>query len=429
MGMLGVTALPSTTQMTGRDRGRLSSLRGPPAIILGGGANALSVARLLGERGVKVYAINSAKEHVCYSRFAESISVSSESSIERAWTRYLLGDESKYLHGSVLLACSDRALQLIATHHEELGRKFLLDAINPTAQLCMLNKLCTYRAATAAGVSTPKYWTPQNEQQLLEVRDELVYPLVVKPELSHESQKRLGEKLFIARDFSELVQLFRKVLEGGIDVMLVEMIPGGDDLLCSYYTYLDENGIPLCHFTKRIVRRYPAVHGIGCCHVTDWIPELIPISLRLFEHVGLQGLANVEFKRDPRDGQLKLIECNARFTAANCLVADSGFDLAMLVYSRLTGAPQDPLTHYSIGKRLWYPLEDFLAWRDMPNATRPAFLRWLASHRHPASLPFFRWSDPVPTIVAGGWRLRDIIERRAHKVRRWLSRIRSRSEH
>ncbi|EGV17659.1 ATP-grasp domain-containing protein [Thiocapsa marina] len=422
-----MTAVESVVQRAGRVRVWSSSLSSPPAIILGGGANALSVARLLGKRGVKVYAINGAKEHVCYSRFAESLSVPSESSLERAWTRYLLSDDSNHLRGAVLLACSDRAIQILAEHHAELGRKFRLDAMNPTAQLCMLNKLCTYRAATAAGVATPRYWTPQNDRQLEEVRNELVYPLVVKPELSHESQKRFGEKLFIARDFSELMQLFRKVLQGGVDVMLVEMIPGGDDLLCSYYTYLDENGRPLFHFTKRIIRRYPAVHGIGCCHVTDWIPELIPVSLRLFEHVGLRGLANVEFKRDPRDGVLKLIECNARFTAANCLVADSGFDLAMLVYSRLTERPQDPLIHYRVGKRLWYPFEDFLAWRDMPNASRSPFYRWLLSHRHPATLPFFWWSDPVPTIIAEGRRLGEIIERRARKVRGWLSRIWSRS--
>ena len=62
-----------------------------------------------------------------------------------------------------------------------------------------------------------------------------------------------------------------------------------------------------------MTRVYPVTSGPGCHHITDWIPELREPALRLFRQAGLRGLANVEFKRDDRDGQLKLIECNARF--------------------------------------------------------------------------------------------------------------------
>ena len=127
-----------------------------------------------------------------------------------------------------------------------------------------------------------------------------------------------------------------------IEVLLVELIPGLDDLLCSYYTYLDEAHQPLFHYTKRVIRRNPPGMGGGCYHVTDWIPELCDPSLRLIQEAGLRGLANVEFKRDPRDGQLKLIECNARFSASLCLSRRSGFDLARFVYNRVVGLPQAP---------------------------------------------------------------------------------------
>ena len=81
--------------------------------------------------------------------------------------------------------------------------------------------------------------------------------------------------------------------------------------------------------------------GTACYHITDWVPEIVEPSLRLFRHVGLRGLANVEYKLDPRDGRHKLIECNARFTASNCLVSASGVNLAAFVYNRLTGRPAD----------------------------------------------------------------------------------------
>src|SRR5262249_50667742 len=157
------------------------------------------------------------------------------------------------------------------------------------------------------------------------------------------------KKFFIAQNFAEVQQACALAQEAGVEVMLLEMIPGPDDRLCSYYTYLDAAGTPQFHFTKRIIRRFPVNMGDACYHVTDRNPEVAEVALRLFRQAGLRGLANAEFKRDVRDGQLKLIECNARFTAANGLVAASGLDLAAFVYNRLTGRPLPPLAEYKTG--------------------------------------------------------------------------------
>jgi predicted ATP-grasp superfamily ATP-dependent carboligase len=281
----------------------------------------------------------------------------------------------------------------------------------------MLNKLATYEAAAAAGVSTPRFWVVQGGGQLDALQGELVYPLLVKPLLSHVFQKRFDRKFVIAENFERLKAAYEEVRAAGIDVMLVELIPGPDDLLCSYYTYLDAAGNALFDFTKRVIRRHPAGMGLGCYHVTDWIPELREPALKLFRHVGLRGLANVEFKLDPRDGRLKLIECNARFTAADCLVAASGYNLARFVYDRLTGRPQLPMGPFRSGKRLWYPWEDYHAFRRLRRNGKLTLGGWLASLAHPKMLPLFQWSDPLPTFVHQ-WRLvKDSVGR---WVRRWF---------
>ncbi len=69
--------------------------------------------------------------------------------------------------------------------------------------------------------------------------------------------------------------------------------------------------------------------GLATCHAADHVPDVNNLALRLFNEVGLVGLANAEFKLESRDDQLKLIECNARFTAAKGLVARAGIDLTM----------------------------------------------------------------------------------------------------
>jgi predicted ATP-grasp superfamily ATP-dependent carboligase len=203
----------------------------------------------------------------------------------------------------------------------------------------------------------------------------------------------------MAPDYVRLQQAFAAAHTADIDTMLVEYIPGADDRLCSYYTYLDAKHNPQFHYTKRILRRFPAGMGSACYHVTDWIPELPDLALPLLRKAGLRGLANIEFKYDDRDGRYKLIECNARFTASNCLVAASGFDLATFVYNRIVGRPEPSMGDYRRGLRLWDPLRDFWAYRQLSSEGRLTFPQWVSSVMHPQTFPFFSWSDPLPAVA------------------------------
>jgi predicted ATP-grasp superfamily ATP-dependent carboligase len=367
----------------------------PPVIVLGGRANSLSVARQLGRFGAPVYALAEPGAFVVHSRYCRWLDAGGDAG---SWERFLLGSESDSLRGAVLLACCDEGLELILARREALAERFLLDESNPAAQRTMLNKLATYRAAREAGVPTPGFWVAESAEQLGQVRGELTYPLIVKPRLSHVFERETGKKLLIVKDFDEVAEAVRAVAQTGTSAVLMEMIPGPDDRLCSYYTYLDGERRPLFHFTKRIIRRYPLLTGTACYHVTDRIPEAAELGNRLFRHVGLRGLANVEFKRDDRDGKLKLIECNARFTASDCLVARSGMNLAAFVYCRLTGREPPPMDEYKVGLRLWDPVRDFQAGLAMRRAGEMTLRGWVKSVCHWQTFPYFQWTDPMPAV-------------------------------
>ena len=379
----------------------------PPVIILEGGANAISIARSLGREGVKVFALNWPESYVRYSRFSEWIPTASDHRIEESWTQFLLGSESDYLEGAVLLTGGDLGIELIAKHRERLREKFILDISNKEAQLCLLDKLCTYEKALEAGIPIPKFWRVGKLEQILMHEKEYVFPLILKPIYSHKFAEVFDCKYFLVNSFDELLGAYLRVSQFGVEVMLVEKIPGPDDKHCSYYTYINENGEALFDFTKRIIRRYPYNQGLACYHITDWNPEVRDLGLKYLNHVGLIGLANVEFKKDDRDGKLKLIECNARFTAANCLVTESGFDLALFVYNRLVGRIQPTLKgkRYREGLRLWYPGQDFLSFKELRRRGELSFIGWIKSILHRQVLPYFRWYDPMPTIVFGSKRM------------------------
>lgn len=371
----------------------------PPAIVFGGDDNALSIVRSLGARNIRVYVLNNARADVQYSRHARRIKVANDVPFPEAATSFLLGHESDYLHGAVLLAASDEAIEVISLHRESLERRFRLDLSNPAAQRLMLNKLSTYQLATEIGVPTPCFWQIQSSADVASHRAEFVYPLIVKPKLSHVFQQHFRAKFFVAQDYEELVEALATVWREKIEVLLVEFIPGPDSELCSYYTYLDEEGDALFDFTKRIIRRTPINMGLACYHVTDHVPQVGELSRRLFRQAGLRGLANAEFKLDKRDGQLKLIECNARFTAANGLVARAGFDLSSFVYNRIVGIEQRPLSDFQDGLRLWDPLLDFRAFRELKACGEMTFIQWVRSVMHGQSFPAFVWHDPLPSMM------------------------------
>lgn len=374
----------------------------PPAIIMGGEMGAaISVARSLGRQGVEVHFLGRPDSPERQSRYVRYARVQRQEATEEPWATYLLGPESDYLRGAVLLACSDRGIETIYRHRDKLAEKYTLDISNPAVQERLLNKWSTYCTAADAGIPTPLFWLPDTLGQLHVHKEEFVYPLIVKPLYSHRLAAVLDRKFLVAEDFDQLVTSYETISGLGIEVLLLEKIPGPDDRLCSYFTYMDESGEPLFHFTKRVIRRYPENEGLGCYHITDWNPEVRDLGLQLFTYAGLQGLGNVEFKRDERDGKLKVIECNARFTAANGLLAASGYDLGLLVYNRLVGRPQPALKSkkYREGMSLWYPARDFAAFLELRAKRRLSLRSWIASVLHPQVFVYFRWDDPLPSIM------------------------------
>lgn len=407
---MSATHLPSTMTHRRQDRPAGAPLS-PPALVIGGGANALSIVRSLGRAGVTTYAINHGNSEVRYSRFTRWLPMPAGVAKE-VWTKFLTGPDSNYLRGSVLLPASDDALEILIEHYDLLAEKFLLDLFVPAAQSTMLNKLATYQAARQVGVATPRFWVATSRSQIESLREELVYPLLIKPFVSHRFEARFGVKFLVVESYQQLCEAWSELDDDDLELMLVEKIPGDDSHLCSYYTYIDERGEHLFQFTKRIVRRFPPGMGIACRHVTDHIPALTEPSTALFRQVGLQGLANVEFKLDPRDGVLKLVECNARFTAANILLDRCGYDLANLVYQRVTGRPTRAFGSYRSGVYLWSPIDVFRAFLVLRRQGELTLGGWLRSILHwNVHFSHFQWNDPLPVAIGVFHRLYRVMKR------------------
>ena len=373
-----------------------------PVLILGGKENALSVTRHLGQLGITIRVSGPPSCWGLYSRYCtEAFRVPRGETQASYWKRLLLGNDDS-LDGHIVLAMSDDAIEFIIANRESLRLRYVLDDADAGLQRDFLDKLRTLELADAAGVDAPRHWKIANEKDLAAIRGSLIFPVAVKPVQSHSFIKIFREKLFIVREsFDELREKVHLAWANGIEVFIVEMIPGADTELSSYYTYRLEGGSKLFHFTKSVIRRWPVNRGNACYHKTVWLPETAAVGEKFFDAVGLRGLGNIEFKRDTRDGKLKIIEVNARFTAAQELVVRSGAPIDQIVYCHLTGQPAPRFASYREHLRYWYPARDFMAYRELSKRGELSFLGWLTSvspFLHVS--PLYNLSDPLPAFGA-----------------------------
>jgi len=368
----------------------------PPAIVLGGSSNAVSVARSLSRARTQVYALGDPRNQVRWSRHLDVFVPMQGADLQLRFLEWLATGP----RNGVLLPCDDEALELIAHHRSELiGWGYIPSEHDDRVLLDMLDKERTYALARAAGVDTPLTATIRSPEEIEVLPDGFGFPCAVKPLRSHVFARHLpGVKALIARDVAELRRHVELTAGLGVEALLTEIVPGPESAFCSYYSYLDERGEPLFHYTRHKLRQHPLPFGVASYATNDLQPDAQRIGLQFFQGVGLRGLGNVEFKRDSRDGRLKLIECNSRFTAADRHLWLCGLDLPLFVYNRLLGRPLPPMQTHRYGVHFWHPLQDADTFRLAHRQGLLSLRGWLRSLAHRQHFPVADVRDPMPTV-------------------------------
>ncbi len=379
-----------------------------PVLTLGGRENSLAIVRSLRRKNIPVRVSAAAGCPALRSRFCQGrYVIPPNESAESFWGDLLLRADRSALHGSVLLACDDYAVAFLANHRTKLEPDYILDDSIPALQLAMLDKQKTLELARSAGCPVPQFWKVDTLEDLETIHRTVNFPTMVKPIHSHLFQEALGRKFFVAHSHQELIERTRQALDQGLRITVCEMVPGPDSIITSsYYTYIDKTGEELFRFTKRVLRRTPSFGGQAALHMTQWLPETAEVGERFFRGIGFRGLGNIEFKRDLRDGQLKVIECNPRFTAAHELLVSCGMDTAFIIYCRLAGRPLPPVKSYKENLFLWYPARDLIG--QLKGRHGLSASQWLQSVLHWKTVfPYFKLADPWPSFALALDNLRD----------------------
>lgn len=311
-------------------------------IVAGCRHGGLAAIRALGPLGFHVVAMSADPDAFgAASRHASDRVVCPDPSDAAAFTEFLLARAPAW-RGALILETEDAYTEAIARNHDRLADSYHL--VTPPWEVAQwfLQKDRTAELAATVAVAHPRTAPPDDP---LGPGSALALPAMVKPVRSHEFVDAFGVKLWVFHRWDELREGVEAARRRGIEVVVQEVIPGSDaGTLETVELYINRDGTLGAHQCNVKLRQSPPMFGVmRAGRSVPVIPDVLDASLRLLHHVGFTGYASAEFKRDPRDGQAKLIEVNVRLPRNGALLARSGTNFPAEIHADLVeGRPSAP---------------------------------------------------------------------------------------
>ena len=369
------------------------------ALVIGGGHGALAIARSLGRRGIPVWIAAAEMRLAASSRYVRNsvawpVSLASQQPAEWIvdWAR------RSRLEGWTLIAGNGASAELIARHAEMLAPVFRFSTSSLEAVRDALDKRRSHALADRVGVAHPRTCYPQDAEDLKRLA--IDYPAILKPSVKDGWNALIRAKAWKVRHRDELLLRYREAVSmvAPESIMVQEFIPGENANQYSYAA-LCRDGIPLASLVARRLRQYPVEFGRSSSLVeTIDLPEVESAAGLLLRAMSFTGIVEVEFKRDPRDGALKLLDINPRPWRWMSLGYRAGVDFPYLLYRLARGEAVEPVRGVA-GVRWVRMATDLLAGAQeiWHGATTPR--GYLNSVRRPLEFSILACDDLLPSVL------------------------------
>jgi len=224
--------------------------------------------------------------------------------------------------------------------------------------------------------------------------------VILKPAVKHQGNAFTLAKAWRADDRAALLARYDEAvaLVGAEAVVVQELIPGRGAAQFSYAALWDR-GRPVASLTARRARQYPIEFGYTSTFVeTIARADVEQAACRFLESLGYDGLVEVEFKHDARDGRLKLLDVNARVWTWIALGARAGVDFPHLFW-RLAMGEALPGARGAPGVGWMHASRDIVAACQEMAAGHLAPRDYLSSLRGPLQFAAFAADDPLPGMI------------------------------
>jgi D-aspartate ligase len=312
------------------------------AIVIGGEHPGLGIARSLGRRGIPVFVIDDQHSVSQFSKYVTRTVRVKDLRDENKTVESVLEVGQRYgLKGWVLFPTRDETVAAFSHHRDRLAEFFRVTTAAWETVRWAWDKKNTYDRAAELGIPVPHTYNPRTEQELTALYSRL--PLALKPSVKENFFYATGAKAWRAETPDQLDDLFRRAIRQirPEEILIQEIIPGDGQRQYSYCAFFRDGEAQSTLVAKRL-RQHPREFGRAATYVeTIEHSEVEELSKRFLKAIDYYGLVEVEFKQDPRDGQFKLLDVNARTWGFHSIGAPAGVDFPYLLYADQIGKPID----------------------------------------------------------------------------------------
>ena len=369
------------------------------ALVVGGDHPGLGIARSLGRRGIPVYILDDQYCISRFSRYATRVIKVDNLLDERKTVEAVLEVGHRFgLRDWVLFPTRDETVAAFSRYRDELADFFRVTTGEWRSVEWAWDKKKTYELAETLGIPVPKTFTVTSIDDLASLERRL--PLAIKPAIKENFFYSTGAKAWRA-DTPEQLRHFYEKARGQIrpeEILIQEIIPGDGREQFSYCAFF-RDGSPYSTLTARRARQHPREFGRASSYVvTVDVPPIEELSERFLRAIKYHGLVEIEFKRDPRDGEYKLLDVNARTWGFHWIGSACEVDFPYLAFADQLGLDTAPTrAPAGIGwMRLLTDVPTAISDFAHGSLTPGAYLRSLRSARVDA---VFSWNDPLPFLA------------------------------
>jgi D-aspartate ligase len=312
------------------------------AVVIGGDYQGLGIVRSLGRRGVRVSVLDDELSIARHSRYVTHHLRVPDLRDEARTVDQLIDTCCRLnLHGWVLFPTREETVAAISKNRARLSKYFRVPTPSWEAVRWAWDKRNTYKLAATLGIPHPTTRYISSRDELREL--DLSYPVALKPAIKEHFIYATKAKAWRADDQSQLLELYEKAAAhlGAGEVMIQDLIPGDGSNQFAYCAFF-RDGSSVGKIHVRRARQHPPEFGRASTYVeTVDMPELERLSERFLRAIDYYGLVELEYKRDTRDGQLKLLDVNARTWGYHSIGSTAGVDFPYMLYADQVGIPVD----------------------------------------------------------------------------------------
>lgn len=322
----------------------------PPVVVASVFQTGLNLMRDLLRRGVRTVGVDCHADHEGFrSSYGKSHLCPNPDTHPAEWVAFMI-DLAKNLGAKpVIIPAADIFVSALGKHVEALKEHYIFSLDSIAVQAALATKEQQYALAAKYGLPIPRTAYIQSRADLESFAAEARFPCLIKPRHQREwdalpeGNPLRGLKLFTAETSEELLAQYSHAESLRPEAVAQEIIAGGDDAKYCYLSVYGEGGRRIGHTVVHELRAHPVLFGSGSIVEPVRDPEIATLCDNFLRGVGYVGICEIEVKRDTRDGIVRLIEANPRYSVTADASVYAGVDIGWLHYLDLIGQPVEPV--------------------------------------------------------------------------------------